>query len=86
MRNYFLHAADLSVREPDLDAMWVIWRVGKQVFYYAFGKAARSLVLLENDRDSSTWFDVVSNTVRHIRKASILTSAYPRACPEIVAG
>jgi hypothetical protein len=53
-----LNTPDLPVRQPYLDPMRVVGRVGQQVFYGADGFAAGSLVLLEDDRDAETRADI----------------------------
>ena len=48
----FLNATDLSVRQTNLDAVRVKFRVGQQVFDNADGLFAGALVLFEDDRDA----------------------------------
>lgn len=63
----FLHAADLTVGEANLDAVRVVWRICEQVFDHAGGLFTGALVLFEDDRDGHSGADVGSDTVRHIK-------------------
>ena len=63
--NNFLHPADLSVRQANLDPVRMGRRICQQVFDDADGLFAGPLVLFEDDCDLQARVDVFSLSVRH---------------------
>jgi len=63
----FFHSADLSVFQPDLDAVGVVGGFGQKLFDHSLGESAGSLVLFQNDINPHPGFEIFSDGAFHWR-------------------